>query len=46
MRCHDKIQVKGVLEAVDPILEDLNLGDSTAKKLNSTQNELGRITLL
>lgn len=46
VRCHDKIQVKDVLEAVDPILEDLNLGDSTAKKLNSTQNELGRITLL
>lgn len=33
-------KVKDVLEAVDPILEDLNLGDSTAKKLNSTQNEL------
>lgn len=46
MRCHDKIQVKDVLEAVDSVLHGLNLEDSTTEKLNSTRDEFGSIILL
>lgn len=46
MTCCGKIQMENVLqEAVDSV-HDLNMENSTTKKLNSHQTKLGMVTLL